>query len=1116
MDNIAWHENCKLREDVRQGTLTLAEFAADLNAVRTEAAPSVYRLPNLFFDRTYPTDNLKSLVGDVLHRLAGRGGKPVIRVQVAYGGGKTHALIALLHLAERGIELETHPTVGEFLGFSGLNQLPQARVALLPFDKFDVIEGLSVQGPNGTRRQVKTPWGALAYQLAGDEGLARLAAHETGYVRPSETILVELLSAPQAAGLSTLVLIDETLMYMRGAVAADPNRLGILQDFFQMLTQAVGKVDRAALVASLISHEMVSHDSISVQCLNALENVFHRVEETAEPVSREDISELLRRRLFEPVENQDKRRHIVDTFAGALQKLPLRASQKDRSAYDRLFESYPFHPDLLEVFYQKWTGLSNFQRTRGVLRTFAIALRDAERVDPSAFVGPAVLLGSDGALSEAVRELIETCEEGNLWTPILRGELEKARHIQKQLPRLRHREIENAVLSAFLHSQPLGQKADVTDLYALLSHADIDPVSVEKGLEEWRDVSWFLKEDGSSWCLGTTPNLTNMHVRAMGRVVEDRVNDDLVQRIRDARLGQNTHDVIVHPLPDSPADISDNSELHFVIVGPEYPAVPGADVPASLKAFFDRTYRNNIIILAPDSARLAGLQHRIRKILGWAGIERSDEVNLLSEPQKALLLQRKRDDEAGITDSIKSAYSVLIEVDEAGEIKARLLPPGPESPFERVKTFLVDTERLLTTSLDPDLLTPDSYFELWGADETSKPVQGLYGMFASLPRLPRLLSREVFYETLRRGVRDRRVVLNAVRPDGSQYTYWPKFPSDEDLKEKDLHVIPIEHAEIHNLSPDILRPGEIPDLWLNDSVPITVGRIRESFARDDVPKLASDAILFGAIRAAVDAGMLMGRNQSRAYYEEGVPDTEINDDLELLAAPEPIRGSEITQHTLSEAWEGNKSSVGKVMAELVKRRGGPMPWTFIVDAVNDGLAKNLFEITDGSPMQPWPVTDADKIGLQVSRAPLTIQPEDLIGDDATPAWEESGQSTLGLIKETLESTKGLSIPDDVFRIAAQQAINSGIIVSDNPLTNELYQIRVRKPSWARHAEAHLTETEIQDLSDTVIDLSEIAPELDFKFRLAITAESEGEPPSKEVLDRINDAFRKVTDKLKFD
>ena len=109
MDKIAWHEHCVLRDDVRQGTLTLAEFAADLYGVRTGDAPNVYRLPDQFFDRTYPTHNLQTLVRDVFQRLSGRGGKPVIDLQVTYGGGKTHALIALLHLAERGFEFKSHP-----------------------------------------------------------------------------------------------------------------------------------------------------------------------------------------------------------------------------------------------------------------------------------------------------------------------------------------------------------------------------------------------------------------------------------------------------------------------------------------------------------------------------------------------------------------------------------------------------------------------------------------------------------------------------------------------------------------------------------------------------------------------------------------------------------------------------------------------------------------------------------------------------------------------------------------------------------------------------------------------------------------------------------------------
>jgi hypothetical protein len=1111
---MAWHDYCVLRDDVRQGTLTLAEFAADLYAVRTGEAPNVYRLPDQFFDRTYPTDNLKQLVGDVLQRLTGTGGTPVIRVQVDYGGGKTHALISLLHLAEGRAALETHPTVREFMGFSGVDTLPQARVALLPFDKFDVIEGLVVRGPDGTEQQVKTPWGALAYQLAGEEGLAKVAEHEANYIAPAEPLLVELLQAPRAAGLSTLVLIDEALMYMRGVVNNNPKRLGTLQDFFQALTQAVAHdpSNCSALVASLITSDVLANDPTGDQVLGAMKNVFHRVDKTAEPVSRADISELLRRRLFESVADNEVRREIVDGLHLAMQKLPLRDSQTNADARERLLASYPFHPDLIEVLYQKWTQLGNFQRTRGVLRMFATALKASEGKDPSAFVGPSALLGVEGELSATIRELIDACEEETPWGPILEGELDKARVVQQALPRLKCREIEGAVLATFLHSQPAGQRAESTELYALLANPDIDPMSVEEGLSEWRRLSWFLKEDESIWALGTTPNLTNMHDRAMRSLTADRINADLVKRIRDAKLGQNADRVAVHALPDSPADIADNPELHFVVVGPEYAAVPGEAVSDSLKAFFDRTYRNSVIILAPDNSRLAGVRYQIRKILGWEAIESGDDMNLLTGTQQALLLQRKRDDETGVLDAVKSTYSVLIALDEDGEIETHRLPSGPESPFERVKASLEAEDRLLATALDPDLLTPDSYLGLWGANETAKPLRRLYEMFASVPRLPRLLGQGVFVDTLHRAVQDGRLVLRDVRPDGSQNTYWRKPPSLEEFANKGLEIVPIEHAELHKLDPELLSPGRLPMLWESDSGPITVGGIRRFFDGVDAPKLASDAVLFEAIQTIVQTGSLMAYRQDRAYCNEAIPDTVLTDELALLLPLEAVRGSDLTQHTLPEAWEEETSSVSRVMAVLAARKGTPIPWGTIVEVINDGLAKNLFEIAEGSLAWPCAPGDADKIGLRVSQVPVTIQPAELVGDDVMPAWV-TGQSTLGLIKETLESKRSIAIPDDVFRAAVEQAINSGLFVTVDPL-DDFYATRVRQPAWIGHAESHLTEAEIQDLPQAVVDLLTIAPELDFKFRLAITAE--GERPSDEVLEQINEVFGGVAGGLKFE
>lgn len=1054
----AWHENCILRDDVRTGTLTLADFAAELYGVRTGDAPNVYRLPNLFFERTYPTHNLKTLVRDVLLRLSGSpDGKPVTRVQVAYGGGKTHALITLLHLAERGNALENHQTVQEFMGFSGLNRLPQARVALLPFDKFDVIEGLSVRSPEGEWRRLKTPWGALAYQLAGDAGLKKVAEHEATYVRPAEPLLGELLQMSKADGASPLILIDEALMYLRGAVNENPKRLGTLQDFFQALTQAVANVERAALVASLISSESAANDPTGVQVLAAMEDVFRRVEETAEPLSHDDISELLRRRLFEDVGSDRLHRPNIARLVDAMRRLRLRDSLTDQGASDRFLKSYPFHPDFIEVFYQKWTQLNGFQKTRGMLRTFATALREADGRDAFAFVGPGALLGTGDELSKAVQELIEACEEGNQWTPILTGELERAQAVQEELPQLKHREIEAAVLATFLHSQPQGKKAETAELYLLLAHPEVDAISLEQGLSEWRKRSWFLKEEEDTWALGTAANLTNMHARAMRRVTDAQINEDLEKRIRAANLGRNRDKVAVHAFPDSPSDVSDTPELRFVIVSPEYATVPGEAVPSSLKAFFERTYPNSVVVLAPERSQLTGLRQRIRKILGWTNIEQGDDITLLSGYQKTLLDQRKREDTTGIEDSVRSIYSVLIAVDEDGSLAARSLSlsRGPTSPFERAKAFLEAEERLLTTSLDPDLLTAGSYYDLWGADETAKPVQGLYDMFASLPRMPRLLNRQVFHESLRRAVAEGRIVLRAPRPDGTHRTYWRETPTDEDFRTKGLEIVLIEHAELYELSPELLPPGKLPDLWPNENVPITVGAIREFFSRADVPKLAADAVLLDAIKEAIRSGILMARSGDTAYLRDVIPDAVLTDDLELLAPLPAIRGSELNPDALPDAWEEGTSSVGKVMQALAQRKGSPIPWEMVVTAINEGLDGKVFKIADGSALWPCAADAADKVVLKVSQVSAVLSPP---------------PSPPGLFDEP--------------------------------------------SSWGRQAASVVTEQEIQDLAATISKLVEIAPEIDFKFYLSITAR--GEQPSPEVLERINETLRKAAAELKFD
>ena len=191
-----------------------------------------------------------------------------------------------------------------------------------------------------------------------------------------------------------------------------------------------------------------------------------RWKRTASPVSKEDVAEVLRRRFFksESIRDPISFRPHVTSVVGNIASLDEQTRKERGAAEERYLTSYPFHPDLTEIFYTRWTQLDGFQRTRGILRTFAIALRDAEKWDASPLVGPNVLLDvpKKNDLAEAASELasLASVDTGTgkhqEWRPILEGELSKARTIQSESTGLRHREMEQAVISVFLSSQPIG------------------------------------------------------------------------------------------------------------------------------------------------------------------------------------------------------------------------------------------------------------------------------------------------------------------------------------------------------------------------------------------------------------------------------------------------------------------------------------------------------------------------------------------------------------------------------------------------------------------------------------------------------------------------------------
>jgi predicted AAA+ superfamily ATPase len=106
-----WREIAIPHTDVLKGTFQQSEFAADITAVHTGKATKEYQDAAAFFERTYITEGMRLLLTQVSQRLAGKGGEPVIQLQTAFGGGKTHTMLAVLHLATRSCALSDLPGI---------------------------------------------------------------------------------------------------------------------------------------------------------------------------------------------------------------------------------------------------------------------------------------------------------------------------------------------------------------------------------------------------------------------------------------------------------------------------------------------------------------------------------------------------------------------------------------------------------------------------------------------------------------------------------------------------------------------------------------------------------------------------------------------------------------------------------------------------------------------------------------------------------------------------------------------------------------------------------------------------------------------------------------------
>ena len=414
-----------------------------------------------------------------------------------FGGGKTHSLTLLYHLARGGPEAAGWKGVRTLLEMAGVTEIPRAAMAVFVGTEFDSIAGRG--GADGTPVR-KTPWGEIAWQLGGAEGLRVVTEHDASLTAPGGDVVARILPADRPV----LILLDELMNYVSRSRKSGLG--GQLYNFLHNLSEVARSRDNVVLAVSIPASEleMTAEDQSDYERLKKL---LDRLGKAMIMSVEAEASEIIRRRLFEwhrvPADASKTVGEYVKWMAAHRHQLP--SWFPVDNAREALSASYPFHPSVLSVFERKWQALPRFQQTRGILRLMALWVSHAyiegfkgAHKDPLITVGTAPLDNPTfrAAVFEQLGEsrleaAVTTDIAGKAHAHALRLDKEATAEVSKA--RL-HRKVATAIFFESNGGQKRGE-ATLPEIRLAVAEPDLDIGKVEQGLEALADTCYFLSAE---------------------------------------------------------------------------------------------------------------------------------------------------------------------------------------------------------------------------------------------------------------------------------------------------------------------------------------------------------------------------------------------------------------------------------------------------------------------------------------------------------------------------------------------------------------------------------------------------------------------------------------------
>ena len=771
-------DTCRPRPDVLAGTVTEADFAADLAQVIVGKGSADYLDPVRFFANTYPTRGLKNLLANVCGRLSGAGGEvaSIFRLDTSYGGGKSHGLIALCHAARSGVDL---PGIGEFLDPA---LLTQKRVRIAAFD------GENADPANGRRMEAGhlafTPWGEIASALGGRDGYERVRKSDEDRVAPGAETLRELFGGEPA-----LILLDELSVYLR-KVGNAGNARHQLTAFLTSLFKAVEGAPDAVLVYTLaIGRDGRASDAYSdenqfiADQMAEAESVSARKATLLNPTEEDETVQVLRRRLFEAID-ESAAEAVSEAYrmqwTAHREDLPESATRPE--ARELFRSSYPLHPEVLDTLTGKTATLGNFQRVRGMLRLLARTVSHLWREKPAD--ATAVHLHHMDPGHEPIRQEIVTRLAQSAYAPAISNDVSAGTGEKTALAE----EIDSAhhgglapytgyvARTIFMHTlafnDPLKGISPERLRYSVLGPA-MDISFIEDARKKFIAESAYLDDrPGAPMRFLAEANLRQIIRRTEDHIDAAEARAELNDRIRQIFDGKTLEAL---PFPGGPFDVPDevaDGRPKLVVLGYEAVTIGGSveSVPELIERIYKskgsegsalRALRNNLIFVVADEARKEDMRRKAYRRLALAEMKKPERLVDLAEHQQAQLREMEARSEQELAIAIQQCYRHVFypsrnrigtsDVDLAhSAIDTHSTSDRPGAGQQQVVRTLRDLNKLRLSEDEPD--SPAYVRDRTPLKKGQISTLSLRDEFRRDPALPVLVGDDIFVRGVRRGI----------------------------------------------------------------------------------------------------------------------------------------------------------------------------------------------------------------------------------------------------------------------------------------------------------------------------------------------------------------------------